>query len=47
MNARFKHYRVSRPVLEAAHAAVRELQGTPEDVAAWIDVHRPAALAGR
>ena len=41
------HYRVSRPALEAARAAVRELPGTPDDVAAWIDVHRPAALAGR
>jgi hypothetical protein len=44
------HYRVSRPVLEAAHAAVRELPGTPSDVAAWIDVTpsaQPAALAGR
>ena len=41
------HYRVSRRALEAARAAVRELPGTPDDVAAWIDVHRPAALAGR
>ena len=41
------HYRVSRRVLEAAHAAVRELPGTPDDVAAWIDVNRPAVLAGR
>lgn len=44
------HYRVSRPVLEAAHAAVRELPGTPSDVAAWIDVNpsaQSAALAGR
>jgi hypothetical protein len=40
------HYRVSRRALEAARAAVRELPGTPDDVAAWIDVHRPA-LAGR
>jgi hypothetical protein len=32
------YYRVSRPVLEAAHAAVHELPGTPDDVAAWIDV---------
>jgi len=41
------HYRVSRRALEAARAAVRELPGTPDDVAAWIGVHRPAALAGR
>ncbi|HEU5389985.1 MAG TPA: hypothetical protein VFV73_29205 [Streptosporangiaceae bacterium] len=41
------HYRISRRALEAASAAVRELPGTPDDVAAWIDVHRPAALAGR
>jgi len=41
------HYRVSRPALEAARAVVRELPGTPDDVAAWIDVNRPAALAGR
>jgi hypothetical protein len=44
------HYRVSRPVLQAAHAAVRELPGTPSDVAAWIDVNpsaQSAALAGR
>ena len=41
------HYRISRRALEAARAAVRELPGTPDDVAAWIDVHRPAALAGR
>ena len=41
------HYRASRCALEAAGAAVRELPGTPDDVAAWIDVHRPAALAGR
>ena len=41
------HYRVSRPALEAARAAVRELPGTPDDVAAWIDVTRSAAFAGR
>jgi hypothetical protein len=41
------HYRVSRRALEAARAAVRELPGTPDDVAAWIDVHQLAALAGR
>ena len=41
------HYRVSRRALEAARAAVRELPGTPDDVAAWIDVHHLAALAGR
>jgi hypothetical protein len=41
------HYRVSRRALEAAGSAVRELPGTPDDVAAWIDAHRPAALAGR
>ena len=44
------HYRVSRPVLEAAHAAVREFPGTPSDVAAWIDVTpsaQSAALSGR
>ena len=41
------HYRVSRRALGAARAVVRELPGTLDDVAAWIDVHRPAALAGR
>ena len=41
------HYRVSRRALEAARAAVRELPGTPDDVAAWIDVHHLAALAGQ
>jgi hypothetical protein len=41
------HYRVSRGALEAAGAAVRELPGTPDDVAAWIDVHRAMALTGR
>ena len=41
------HYRVSRPALEAAHATVRELPGTPDDVAAWIDVNPSAALSGR
>jgi len=41
------HYRVSRRALEAARAAVRELPGTPDDVATWIDVHRLAVLAGR
>jgi hypothetical protein len=41
------HYRVSRPALEAARATVRELPGTPDDVAAWIDATRSAASAGR
>jgi hypothetical protein len=41
------HYRVSSPALEAAHAAVRELPGTPRDVAAWIDVTRLAAFTER
>jgi hypothetical protein len=41
------HYRVSRSALETAHAAVRELPGTPDDVAAWIAVSQPAVLAGR
>jgi hypothetical protein len=41
------HYRISRCALEAARAVVRELPGTPDDVAAWIDVHRPAVLAER
>ena len=41
------HYRVSRRALEVARAVVRELPGTPDDVAAWIDVNRPTALVGR
>jgi hypothetical protein len=41
------HYRVSQPALEAARATVRELPGTPDDVAAWIDATRSAASAGR
>jgi hypothetical protein len=31
------HYRVSRAALAAAHAVVRALPGTSDDVAAWID----------
>ena len=30
------HYRVSRAVLDAAHATVQPLPGTSPDVAAWI-----------
>jgi hypothetical protein len=30
------HYRVSRQALDAAHAQVSELPGTPDDTAAWI-----------
>jgi hypothetical protein len=32
------HYRVSRAALAAAKAVVRELPGTPEDVAAWVGI---------
>lgn len=32
------HYRVSRHALAAARATVRELPGTPSDVASWIGV---------
>jgi hypothetical protein len=32
------HYRVSRGSLAAAHAAVREIPGTPSDTAAWIEL---------
>lgn len=34
------HYRVSRAALTAAKAIVRELPGTPADIAAWIGVER-------
>lgn len=34
------HYRVSRAALTAAKAVVRELPGTPEDIAAWIGVEQ-------
>ncbi len=37
------HYLVSRAALAAAKAAVRELSGTPEDIAAWIGVDQPSA----
>ena len=32
------HYRVSRQALEAARATVREIPGTPGDIATWIGV---------
>jgi hypothetical protein len=32
------HYRASRAALAAGRAIVRELPGTPQDVAAWIGV---------
>ena len=38
------HYRVSRRALAAAHATVRQLQGTPADTAAWIDVRQATGL---
>ncbi len=34
------HYRVSRQALTAAGATVSDLPGTPDDVAAWIRLHR-------
>jgi len=34
------HYRVSRAALAAAKAVVRELPGTPVDIAAWIGVEQ-------
>jgi len=34
------HYRVSRAALTAAKAVVRELPGTPQDIAAWIGVEQ-------
>jgi hypothetical protein len=34
------HYRVSRAALAAAKAIVRELPGTPGDIAAWIGAER-------
>jgi hypothetical protein len=40
------HYRVSRAALKAAKAIVRELPGTPGDIAAWIDVEQ-AGLPSR
>jgi hypothetical protein len=41
------HYRISRGCLAAAHAAVREIPGTPSDTAAWIDLgqHDPVSPA--
>ena len=41
------HYRISRGCLAAAHAAVREIPGTPSDTAAWIDLgqHDPVIPA--
>lgn len=38
------HYRVSRAALASAGARIRELPGTPPDVASWIGV-RPDAPA--
>jgi hypothetical protein len=38
------HYRASRGTLAAASAAVRELSGTPADIAEWIRLDRPAAV---
>lgn len=37
------HYRVSRAALTAAKAIVRELPGTPEDIAAWIGIEQADA----
>jgi hypothetical protein len=37
------HYRVSRAALATAKAIVRELPGTPGDIAAWIGVERADA----
>jgi hypothetical protein len=39
------HYRISRGCLAAAHAAVREMPGTPGDTAAWIELgqHDPVS----
>jgi hypothetical protein len=37
-------YRVSRGSLAAAHAAVREIPGTPGDTAAWIELGQHDAL---
>jgi hypothetical protein len=34
------HYRVSRSALTAARAIVRELAGTPGDIAAWMGVEQ-------
>ena len=34
------HYRVSRGSLAAAHAAVREIPGTPSETAAWLELGR-------
>lgn len=34
------HFRVSRASVTAAKAIVRELPGTPEDIAAWIGVEQ-------
>ena len=41
------HYRVSRGSLAAAHAAVRQIPGTPCDTAAWIELgqHDPLTPA--
>lgn len=37
------HYRASRAALTAAKAIIRELPGTPEDIAAWIGVEQADA----
>ena len=37
------HYRVSRAALAAA-GAVRELPGTPQDIASWIGIERDESL---
>ena len=39
------HYRVSRRALAAAKAVVGELPGTPQDIAAWIEVEQAGAPA--
>jgi hypothetical protein len=39
------HYRVSRAALAAAKAIVRELPGTPRDIASWIEVDQAGAPA--
>jgi len=38
------HYRVSRAALAAARAVVRELPGTPQDIASWIAIEQDDSL---
>jgi hypothetical protein len=37
------HYRVSRHALASARAVVRELPGTPRDVASWVGIEPDSA----